>query len=233
MRTEIQPDLSDRDLRQRQIVPPEKLAACTCLVIGAGAIGRQAAIQLAAMGVIELTLIDFDTVDVVNLAPQGYMPEDIGQSKVQATAAWCTRLNPQLVVHTHAERFKRSSVKELACFGQAGRNLGVFCCVDSITARGIIWEAVKTKAAFWVDGRMSAEVIRILASDRPPVDTHYQTTLFAQDQAHAGACTARSTIYTASIAAGLMIGQFTRWLRGMAVEKDMTLNLLASELAVV
>lgn len=91
---------------------------------------------------------------------------------------------------------------------------------------------MKTKAAFFTDARMSAEVIRVLASGNPPLDQHYASTLFAQEEAHAGACTARSTIYTASIAAGLMICQFTRWLRGMAVEKDLVLNLLAGELQV-
>jgi sulfur carrier protein ThiS adenylyltransferase len=37
-------------------------------------------------------------------------------------------------------------------------------------------------------------------------------------------------IYTAAIAAGLMIHQFTRWLRGLPVDQDLTLNLLAGEL---
>ena len=40
--------LSDRDLRQRELVPPDKLASCHVLVIGVGAVGRQAALQLAA-----------------------------------------------------------------------------------------------------------------------------------------------------------------------------------------
>jgi sulfur carrier protein ThiS adenylyltransferase len=47
-----------------------------------------------------------------------------------------------------------------------------------------------------------------------------------------GRCTARSTIYSASIAAGLMTHQFTRWLRGIPVDCDVSLNLLAGELAV-
>ena len=47
-----------------------------------------------------------------------------------------------------------------------------------------------------------------------------------------GRCTARSTIYSASIAAGLMAHQFTRWFRGIPVDCDMSLNLLAGELAV-
>ena len=49
-------------------------------------------------------------------------------------------------------------------------------------------------------------------------------------EAQVGACTSRSTIYTASIAAGLMVHQFVRWLRGQPVDPDLSLNLLASEL---
>ncbi len=225
-------DIQDRDLRQRDLVPPDKLANCRALVIGVGAIGRQVALQLAAMGVLDLTLVDFDVVDVVNLAPQGYAPEDLGKTKVETTAQMCRRLNPDLVVHTAAERFRRSSPKALACFRPtlSARQLVVFCCVDSITARGICWDAVKDFAGFFADARMSAEVIRILASDRPATDVHYPTTLFAQDQAFAGACTAKSTIYTAAVAAGFMLAQCTRWLRGISVDRDLLLNLLASEL---
>ena len=47
-----------------------------------------------------------------------------------------------------------------------------------------------------------------------------------------GSCTARSTIYSASIAAGLMVAQFARCLRGVPVVSDQTLNLLAAELTV-
>ena len=61
---------------------------------------------------------------------------------------------------------------------------------------------------------------------------HYPTTLFAQSEAQPGRCTARSTIYAASIAAGLMVHQFTRWLRGMPVDRDTSLNLLAGEWSV-
>jgi sulfur carrier protein ThiS adenylyltransferase len=79
---------------------------------------------------------------------------------------------------------------------------------------------------------MAAEVVRVLASDRPMNDVYYPTTLFEPEQAYAGSCTAKSTIYTASIAAGFMVGQFTRWLRGLPVDRDLLLNLLAVELAV-
>ena len=85
-------------------------------------------------------------------------------------------------------------------------------------------------AALWVDGRMAAEALRVLASDRPAADDYYPATLFDPSRAYAGSCTARGTIYTASVAAGLMLAQTARWLRGTPVERDQTLNLLACEL---
>src|SRR5450759_3851439 len=90
------PSLADRDLRQRDIVPPEKLAACKITVIGVGAIGRQVAIMLATMGAESLQLFDHDAVEVVNLAPQGYFPADLGRPKVDATAALLRQVNPQM-----------------------------------------------------------------------------------------------------------------------------------------
>lgn len=224
------PDLSQRDIRQRDLVPPQKLAACHALVIGVGAVGRQAALQLSATGIPRMTLVDHDTVAIENLAPQGYFPDDLGKKKVEATAEICRKLNSDLAIDLCPERFRRSSPKTLPCFADADRNLAVFCCVDSITTRRIIWEAVKPFAAFFVDGRMAAEVMRVLASARPMDDVHYPTTLFEPERAYAGSCTAKSTIYTASIAAGFMVGQFTRWLRGLPVDRDVLLNLLACEL---
>jgi sulfur carrier protein ThiS adenylyltransferase len=223
---------SDRDRRQREIVPPEKLARCHALVIGVGAIGRQVALQLAAVGIGSMDLIDFDSVEEVNLAPQAYWPEDLGLAKVEATARICRSINPEMQMGLHIDRFRRSSARTLLVPQNGTTQVAVFACVDSITTRGLIWEAVHPQAAFFADGRMSAEALRVLASDRPPSDPYYATTLFAEEQAHAGSCTAKSTVYTASVAAGLMLSQFTRWLRGMPIDRDVMLNLLSMELVV-
>jgi sulfur carrier protein ThiS adenylyltransferase len=56
--------------------------------------------------------------------------------------------------------------------------------------------------------------------------------LFESAEAYSGSCTAKSTIYCASIAAGLMLAQFTRWLRGLPVDRDLLVNLLAAEMTV-
>ena len=68
-----------------------------------------------------------------------------------------------------------------------------------------IWRSVGEVCGFWADGRMRGEVIRILTVADAPSRAHYPTTLFAQQEAQVGTCTSRSTIYAASIAAGLMV----------------------------
>jgi sulfur carrier protein ThiS adenylyltransferase len=219
--------LAGRDVRQRGLVPPERLARCHAVVIGVGAVGRQVALQLAATGVPAMTLYDPDTVGPENLAPQGYWEADVGDPKVEAVTRVCRGLLPRMELVARPERFRRSAVRAWP----AERDHAVFCCVDSIATRKLVWEAVRMAAGFFADGRMAAEVVRVLASDRPAVDAVYPATLFASAEAYAGSCTAKATIYAASVAAGLLVGQFARWLRGLPVVPDQTLNLLAAELS--
>ncbi|MEQ8637428.1 ThiF family adenylyltransferase [Gimesia maris] len=212
--------LSDRFVRQSELVPQEKLKPMTVTVIGVGAIGRQVALQLAALGVRRLQLIDFDQVEPTNITTQGYQAVDLGQFKVEATARALQTVDASLETETITDRFRPGLAT-----GEA-----VFVCVDSISSRAAIWRAFRHQCSFWCDGRMRGEVLRILTAVDSKSRDHYDSSLFTQAEAQTGACTSRSTIYTASIAAGLMLHQFTRWLRSICIEQDLTLNLLASEL---
>ncbi len=212
----------DRYSRQQDIVPAERIANCRATVIGVGAIGRQVALQLTAMGIPWLQLIDFDCVEMANLASQGYLELDLGYHKVEATAVLCRKINSEIEITTVPERFRRSM--------EIG-NI-VFCCVDRIDIRRLIWEAVKDVVSFYGDGRMSAETLRILTACDMESRQYYPGTLFRTEEAFVGPCTAKTTIYCANIAAGLMVAQFTKYLRGLPIEPDIQLNLLASELNV-
>ena len=211
---------SERYSRQKDIVPPDRLAECKATVVGVGAIGRQVALQLAAMGVPWLQLVDFDIVEEGNLASQGFLEDDLGWKKVDAVATLCGQINSHAEIQRVPERFRRSM--------DVGHVL--FCCVDKIDARRLIWEAVKDRVAFFCDGRMSAEVCRVLAASDEPGRFHYPTSLFRPEEAQSGPCTARTTIYCANVAAGLMLAQFAKWLRRLPLDADLTLNLLAGEL---
>jgi len=213
---------NNRFARQEGLVPRERLEGLAISVIGVGAIGRQVALQLASLGARQITLVDFDEVEEVNITTQGYLWDDLGKSKVLATAQAISRIDSSMEVSQICARYR------------PGLPVGdaVFCCVDSISARGAIWRSAGRNAQFWVDGRMLGEVIRVLAVAGDESRAHYPTTLFAQAEAMTGSCTARGVIYTAAIAAGLMMGQFTRWLRGLPTDNDLSLNLLASEMTV-
>jgi molybdopterin-synthase adenylyltransferase len=212
----------DRYSRQKDIVPAERISQCRATVIGVGAIGRQVSLQLTAIGIPWLQLFDDDLVEITNLASQGYFEEDIGRFKVDAVSSQCWKINSQLEIDPHTERFKRS-IKAGNC---------IFNCVDSIETRRLIWESVKDRANFHCDGRMSAETLRIITACDHKSREYYPTTLFSTEQAFRGSCTAKTTIHCANIAAGLMLSQFTKYLRNFAVEPDIQFNLLANELVV-
>jgi sulfur carrier protein ThiS adenylyltransferase len=212
----------ERYSRQRDIVPPERIASCKATIIGVGAIGRQVALQLTAIGIPWLQVVDHDTVEISNLASQGYLEGDMGKPKVNATLELCRRINAASQIHSVPERFRRSM--EIGSV--------VFCCVDRIDVRRLIWESVKDKISFFVDGRMSAEVLRILTAYNDESRECYPTTLFNPDEAFIGPCAAKTTIYCANIAAGLMVAQFTKYLRHLPVDADIQFNLLASEISV-
>lgn len=214
--------LENRDIRQRELVPPDRLSSTRATVVGVGAIGRQVVLQLAAIGVPRISLIDFDQVSVENLAAQGFLESDLGRSKVNAVADLCRQINSEIQVTTVNQKFR-----SMQFTGGV-----IFCCVDSIAIRSSMFECVKDRADLFIDGRMSAEYLRVLTVYNNISREYYPTTVFPSAEAYQGSCTAKTTIYCANIAAGMMVAQFTKWLRGCDIDKDIDLNLLTSEMGV-
>lgn len=212
----------DRFVRQADLVPQETLTDLKVSVIGLGAVGRQVALQLAAIGVRQLQLFDFDVVESTNITTQGFGLADLGQFKTLAVTEAISRIDPHLTVTPITDRFRPRYETGPA----------VFCAVDKIEARAAIWRTIKGHGRFWADGRILSESIRVLSAATEEERRHFATTLFPAAEAEPGRCTARSTIYTANLCAALMVHQFTRWLRGLALDRDLSLNLLASELVV-
>lgn len=216
--------LATRDFsRQSGLVPAEKLAATPIIVVGVGAVGRQLALQLASIGARDVMLIDHDKVEMTNITTQGYHAEDIGRSKVLATELAMRRIDSNIKITAIDDCFRTKYVRRGA----------LFCCVDSIDVRGVMWREVNNRVDFWTDGRMLGEIIRVITASDAASREYYPTTLFKEEEAEQGRCTARSTIYAAGITANLMIHQFTRWLRGIDNDADLMLNLLSSEMTIL
>lgn len=203
-----------RDVRQRDLVPPARLASLSAAVIGVGAVGRQVALQLASVGVSELVLIDFDTVSEENLANQGFSPDELGKHKSTAVATSCRRQFPQGRLVEYRTPFNFEAQLGSRWTDATRENQAIFLCVDSIAVRKEIFEAVRGQAGLIVDGRMLGELGYVYSVVDARGAAQYAKTLFAAGEAEAGRCASKSTIYCSNVVAGMMVAQMASWLRG-------------------
>ncbi len=79
----------------------EKLTKSHALIVGAGGLGSPSALYMAAGGIGELTICDFDTVDLTNLQRQIiHTNQSVGINKAVSAQHAISRINPEVVVHT-------------------------------------------------------------------------------------------------------------------------------------
>lgn len=76
----------------------EKLSKVKILIIGCGGLGSNIAVMLVRSGVKNLTIVDFDKVDVSNLNRQNYFFYQTGQEKVSALKDILEKINPYIAV---------------------------------------------------------------------------------------------------------------------------------------
>jgi len=179
-------------------------------IIGVGAIGRQVALQCAAMGFRKMYLYDYDTVEEVNMGTQGYRPDQIGIMKVEATGVDATRIAPEMKVQVCTDSFE-------SLLENDGSKSVIFSCVDSMEARRKIAEYLYRGVvpSFWlIDGRMRRTSIRLVSACDETIQQYIQA-LYSDGETEPGRCTAQTTIYMASVAAGLMVNRWVQYQRGM------------------
>ncbi|MFT7382318.1 MAG: molybdopterin/thiamine biosynthesis adenylyltransferase/rhodanese-related sulfurtransferase [Roseivirga sp.] len=105
----------------RQIILPnfglegqEKLKASKVLIIGAGGLGIPNISYLAAAGVGEIGIVEFDEVSLTNLQRQViYSSEDIGKSKVSLAEARINQLNPNVKVRVFETTISASNAMQI------------------------------------------------------------------------------------------------------------------------
>lgn len=185
----------DHLTRQLDILNPD-LQGKPIVIVGAGAIGSFLALNLAKAGWTDITVYDFDTVSVENMSNQFFRFSDIAKLKVDA-------LKDLVKDFTGVEI---NAVNQKLEGGELQGKSGIlFYCVDSMAVRSALTENIGlTNFELVIDTRMSAEFF-ILYSFNPASSDKYKKTLFSDSEAVAERCTAKSTIYTATIASALAV----------------------------
>lgn len=91
-----------------------KLLNGKVLIIGAGGLGAPIAFYLAAAGVGQIGILDFDVVDLSNLQRQIiHFTKDVGRSKVESAKEKMEAINPDVTVKTYHERLEASNIREI------------------------------------------------------------------------------------------------------------------------
>ncbi|HXX44535.1 MAG TPA: molybdopterin-synthase adenylyltransferase MoeB [Candidatus Acidoferrales bacterium] len=105
----------------RHLIMPEvgmdgqlKLKQARVLCIGTGGLGAPLGLYLAAAGVGQLGLVDFDVVDFTNLQRQVlFGSSDVGRPKITAAADRLRNLNPDIRIDAIEERLSSENALEL------------------------------------------------------------------------------------------------------------------------
>jgi sulfur-carrier protein adenylyltransferase/sulfurtransferase len=105
----------------RHLIMPEvgmdgqlKLKQAKVLTIGTGGLGAPLGLYLAAAGVGQIGIVDFDSVDMTNLQRQIlFSSSDVGRPKIAAAAERLRGLNPDIKIDQHETRLTSENALEL------------------------------------------------------------------------------------------------------------------------
>ncbi len=180
--------------RQLDLIPVSVLGE-PITIVGGGAIGGFAALFLVKTGFTNVTVIDYDTVDVVNMNSQFFRFKDIGKPKV-------------LALQELIEDFTGVKITAVNDKYTSGVYPGiVVSAVDSMATRKLIWDEHKEhgfRTKLIIDPRMSAEYCALYAYEPMDRSAKYENALYSDAEAVAERCTAKATMYTVGPIAGLV-----------------------------
>ena len=142
----------------------QHLLDASALIIGLGGLGSPAAMYLAAAGVGELTLVDFDRVELSNLQRQiVHRTDSVGQNKVDSAARTLGELNPHINL-----RPIPTALGDVELLREVTRADVVVDCSDNFETRFGLNEACVTTGTPFVSGaavRMEGQVAVFLPAE--------------------------------------------------------------------
>lgn len=172
-------------------------------VIGLGNIGSHTTLALARMGIATLTLVDFDTVEVHNLASQAYRLGDVDARKVDALSALVAEVSDARVLtvpEAYSDAVPVTPVTVIA--------------VDSMATRRDIARKLADADTFIIDGRLGGGQVEVHTG----TVREWGTTLTSE--ADTDPCSARYISYTSYLVAGLIADTLKRHLLGEPVQRS-------------
>lgn len=216
--------------RQLDIIPVQSLGM-PVTIIGCGAIGSFLGLSLAKMGLANITLYDHDTVSIENMSNQFFPFSAIDTNKATALQQLIQDFT-RIKVTAHPFKFEADPVSVMQLRGV------VVVAVDSMEARRNIFEAIKMYGfgvTHIIDPRMGAEEFHMYTIQPRVVEDQatYEKTLYSDSEAVQERCTAKSTVYTSTLASGMVVKAIKNILLKEAYPRVTLWNIKASSNAMV
>lgn len=170
------------------------------IVIGCGAIGGVICQILGQIGVDEVHLWDHDTVEEVNLGPQGFEQSlsELNTAKVNSRQTQIRRLSSHTEIKPYDSRFRTKARHPKQAYW--------WLMVDDLDAREAIFETTfGNEPCEIIDARMGGVVYEVYNPTRHSPTRYMQTIEAARQNTAQEACTSRSTPHCAMIAGAIAI----------------------------
>ena len=153
----------------------EKVQSARIMIVGAGALGNEVSKNLALMGVGNLYIVDFDTIEAANLSRSVLFRErDNGRSKAEIAAARIHELNPDVQI-----QYQHGDITTQIGLGVFRRMDVVIGCLDNREARLAVNRYCNAVNKPWVDGAIQ-ELLGLVRVFVPGVGACYECTLTEQ-----------------------------------------------------
>jgi molybdopterin/thiamine biosynthesis adenylyltransferase/DNA-binding transcriptional regulator YhcF (GntR family) len=205
----------------------EKMEKAQVMVIGAGALGNEVIKNLALMGVGNILIVDFDTIELANLSRSVLFREsDSSRNKAEVAAARAKELNPNINV-----QYLHGDVSNQVGLGIFRRMDVIIGCLDNREARLAVNRFAYWVNKPWVDGAIQElyGLVRVFIPGqgacfecslteqaRRDLAVRYSCPLLARENVLLGKVPTTPTI--ASIIGAMQAQEALKLLHGMPVE---------------
>jgi molybdopterin/thiamine biosynthesis adenylyltransferase len=146
----------ERDLKydRLKLIPnwkQERIANAKVAVIGCGALGNEVLKNLALLGIGQIWVVDYDTIEIHNLTRSVLFREsDIGRYKAEVVSERAMEINPDIQVYPILGKL------ELAMGRGLLREMDVVIgCLDGVSGRRLLNERCYFAEVPWIDGGIS------------------------------------------------------------------------------